>query len=157
MSDEFVQSYVSCYIILRHDNKVAFVLRSNTGWMDGHYGVAPSGRVEKGEPVLQAAIREAKEEVGITVRPEDLQHRTTCFSYNAESGIVWTNICFEATRWEGEVVNAEPHVHGSLDWFDVDDLPENVVPSHRFIVENALAGNSYCEYGWDIEETDQKL
>jgi len=157
VTDEFVQPYVACYVILRRDNKAAFVLRSNTGWMDGYYGVAPAGRVEKGETILQAAVREAKEEVGVVIRPGDLNHLTTCYLYNPEQDITWVNVCFEAAKWEGEVVNAEPEVHGSLDWFDIDNLPDNVVPSHRFIFENALAGNAYSEYGWNIEKIDQKL
>ncbi len=154
MTDEYAQPYAACYVILRRDNTIAFVLRANTSWMNGSYGLAPSGKVEKGETVLQAAIREAKEEVGITLRPEDLRHCTTCHRNNPEQGLSWVDVCFEAVEWQGEVVNAEPEVHSSLDWFDVDNLPDNIIPAHRFIVENALAGNPYCEYGWDVEETD---
>ena len=38
--------------------------RYQTGWHDGEYSV-PAGHVEAGETVTQAALREAREEVGL--------------------------------------------------------------------------------------------
>lgn len=38
--------YTAVYLVFRKNNKVAFVLRSNTDWMEGYYGL-PAGKVEK--------------------------------------------------------------------------------------------------------------
>lgn len=52
--------YLAAYLIFRNDEgKIAFVLRENTHWMNGYYGL-PSGKVEADERVLVAAAREAK-------------------------------------------------------------------------------------------------
>jgi 8-oxo-dGTP diphosphatase len=70
------QPRIAVYILLEKDGRHAFVKRSNTGWRDGYYSL-PSGKVEKGESYLRAAVREAKEEVGVTIDLEDLEHVLT--------------------------------------------------------------------------------
>lgn len=61
------------FIVLRNnDGAVLLHRRCNTGYMDGRYDL-PSGHVEKGEPLLRAAVRELREETGVTVLEEDLR------------------------------------------------------------------------------------
>lgn len=68
---------------------------------------APSGKVDTGESILDAVIREGVEEVGILVEPTDLRcvHTMHVHHPHEEPRIGW---CFEATRWTGEPVNQEP-------------------------------------------------
>lgn len=56
-------------VVLIEDGKVALVRRVNAR---GTYYVFPGGGVEAGETVRDAAIREAHEELGMTVRLGDL-------------------------------------------------------------------------------------
>jgi 8-oxo-dGTP diphosphatase len=138
--------YTAAYVVFRKKDKVAFLLRENTKWMNGYYGL-PAGRVEKGENFIEAAIREAKEEVGATLKPDDLKLILTGHRNHPDS--LWVDIVFEATNWTGELYNAEPHIHGELTWFKPDDLPENVVHYVRFYVMQIQAGKNYAEFGWD--------
>jgi 8-oxo-dGTP diphosphatase len=60
---------------------VLLLIRANTGYMDGHASL-PAGHVEPGEPADAAAVREAKEEIGVVVAPADVSfvhvmHRRT--------------------------------------------------------------------------------
>jgi 8-oxo-dGTP pyrophosphatase MutT (NUDIX family) len=137
--------YIASYIILRDGNNVAFVLRSDTKWMDGYYGL-PSGKVEAEETFIAAAVREGKEEVGIDIEPTHMRHVLTMHRHSEDS--TWVDIFFEVDEWSGEVVNAEPHKHSELAWLDLDSLPENVIPSVRFALEQIKAGVHYTEYGW---------
>lgn len=140
--------YIASYVVLKKNGKVAFVLRENTKWMNGHYGL-PSGKVEKNEPYLLAAVREALEEVGAKINPKHLKHVLTVHRYEPSSfASDWVDTFFEASEWEGEPYNAEPHMHSKLDWLDPKNLPKNVIPSVKFALEQIEAGNSYAEYGW---------
>lgn len=47
--------------------------RKNTGYMDGYWDFSASGHVENHESMKMATVREAKEELGIDVKIEDLE------------------------------------------------------------------------------------
>jgi len=134
---------------MKREGKIAFVLRSNASWMNGYYGL-PSGKVEKNESYVEAAIREAKEEVGVTLKTDDLQHIITIHRYESSSQAAdWVDVYFEAKDWQGEPYNAEPHVHSQLAWLDPAKLPKNVIPSVSFAISEIKAGKTYSEYGWN--------
>jgi len=140
--------YIASYIVVRNEGKIAFVLRSNTSWMNGYYGL-PSGKTEKDESFVAGAIREAKEEIGISLKPENVRHILTVHRKEpSEIGMTWVDVYFEADTWEGEPYNAEPHMHSKLEWLDPDKLPENVIPAVMFALEQIKNGRNYGEYGW---------
>ena len=62
---------ITAQLAVMQDDKVLLLKRYNTGYEDGKYSL-PGGHVEKGEEVTKAAIREAKEEIGIEIEPDDL-------------------------------------------------------------------------------------
>jgi len=140
--------YAAAYVILRRENKVAFVFRTNTKWMNDKYSL-PAGKVEIGESFLQAAIREAQEEVGIMVSAGQLTPVLTCHRREHGETDAWVDVLFEATVWQGEVINAEPHLHGEVAWLDIDNLPDNVIPSLAAALQAYRAGKTYYEYGWE--------
>jgi 8-oxo-dGTP diphosphatase len=132
-------------VIFRRGNKILFVLRQNTGWMDGHYAL-PGGHVDPNESFLAAACREAKEEVGIELTPDQLEHSISF--HKGDEGNVRVGIYFEAIDWEGEPHNAEPDVHAEIAWLDQDNLPENVIPTTREKIGLLKTGVTYTEQGW---------
>lgn len=144
--------YIAVYVLLRRDDgKVAFVKRSNTGWMDGKYGL-PAGKVEKFETYLQAAVREAKEEVGVDIDPSDLDHLATIHrdapDDKVDGDMSWVDILFEASKWQGEPYNAEPHMHSELAWLDINALPDTVIPVLADMIAVAESDQSYGEVEW---------
>ncbi|HSX53142.1 MAG TPA: NUDIX domain-containing protein [Patescibacteria group bacterium] len=148
MNYNTAQPHIACYVVLRMGSKIAFVLRSNTDYMNGCYGL-PSGKVEKNESFVQGAVREAKEEVGIEVKPSDLKQLITVHRFDNTSHINdWVDVYFEATKWKGKPYNAEPHLHSKLEWLDPVNLPENIVPAVLFTLSEIKKGKRYSEYGW---------
>lgn len=138
--------YIACFVILRRDNTVAFVKRKNTNYMDGHYGL-PAGKVEWGERYTHGAVREAHEEVGVTIDPKDVRFAHVCHRHDDNSD--WIDILFEVSQWQGEVVNAEPEKCEEIAWLDMNNLPDNMVPAVRYCLEAIARGEQFSEYGWD--------
>ena len=137
--------YVASYIIFQKDGKMAFLLRQNTGFMDGFYMLV-AGKVEDDESFTAAAIREAKEEAGVDIAAEDLKQVLTAHRQSPDSR--WVDMIFVADKWTGDLYNAEPDVHAELAWLDPKNLPENVVPYVKKYLEAITAGRTYAEYGW---------
>lgn len=105
--------YIAAYVLLERDKKWLFVKRTNTKWMDGYYGL-PSGKVEVREGFEAAAIRETKE-VGVVIKPKDLEFAGVFWRTEAnEPEMEWVDVFFRARSWQGEPVNAEPHVHSEI-------------------------------------------
>lgn len=146
MSDATATPHASAHVLLRRDNTIAFVLRSATGWMDGHYCL-PAGRVEQHESFSAAAAREAREEVGIELAASDLEHTLTVHRDSID-GTNWVDIYFTALSWSGEPYNAEPTKHSELAWLALDDLPENLMPGLGHCLRQIQDRQPYTEYGW---------
>lgn len=142
--------YIACFVILRRGNKVAMVLRKNTGWMDDHYGL-PAGKVEWQEQYTVGAVREAKEEAGVDILPTDLRFAHVAHRHSddgEELFMEWVDIYFEVEKWSGEPHNAEPEKSDGLEWLDLSSLPENIVPSQRAALQHIANGVTYSEFGW---------
>lgn len=140
--------FIAAFVIFRKDNKIALLLRSNTGYRDGEYGL-PSGKVDQGESYTQAAVREAKEEVAVDVKPDELQHVLTSHRQGDKDDTEWVDVIYEAKNWQGDLKNAEPHKHGELKWFDHNNLPDNTIPPIRHYLAEIKAGKTYTEWGWN--------
>lgn len=138
----------SCYVILRRQNQALFVLRSNTGFMDGMYAT-PSGHVEDMESFKQAAVRETMEEVGVVVKEEDLSHVHTMHRRAHEGDHIRIDVFFETKAWEGEPRNAEPDKHSRIEWLDLGSLPENITDYQAHALKEIKEGHTYSEYGWN--------
>lgn len=61
---------VAVHLFFLRDKQILLLRRFKTGYEDGSYSVV-AGHVDAGETVTQAAIREAKEEVGVMLEPTD--------------------------------------------------------------------------------------
>jgi 8-oxo-dGTP pyrophosphatase MutT (NUDIX family) len=63
---------VDVMLILVDDDSVLLALREGTGYADGLWNL-PSGKLEAGEDVVCAVVREAREEVGLCVGLEEVR------------------------------------------------------------------------------------
>ena len=119
-------------VILKKDGKLFLLQRSQTArYAPGCYHLI-GGRVEVGENFRQAIIREAREEVGISIDLKDLQFKHVFHRSLVEPSLVV--VVFECHVWQGEIVNVEPHKHMAMGWFDSNALPEPMVVPHKNIL-----------------------
>lgn len=119
--------------------QVLLQLRQNTGYKDGHWAAAAAGHVERDESVLQAAVREVREELGIDVDPEDLVPLTAMHRGEPGGPAIEQRVdfFFETTRWSGTPVLQESDKAADLRWFPFVALPDPVVP-HELAVLRAI-------------------
>ena len=133
------------YVVLRRDagaGQVLLQLRSGTGYRDGHWACAAAGHVEAGESAVAAAVREAREELGVRIAPEDLvplcaMHRTHANGRPVDERV---DFFFTCTRYEGSPRLLEPHKSADLRWWDLNALPDPVVPHERRVLDLLRTG-----------------
>jgi mutator protein MutT len=120
------RTIVDAMLILVREGEVLLAQRQGTGYADGQWNV-PSGHLEEGETIEQAVIREAREEIGITLTGGNLRFVHLCHFRNPE-GQARIGVFFEAQTWNGEPTNAEPHKCAQIAWFPLDQLPAGTYP-----------------------------
>lgn len=131
------------HLFLIRDQQVLLLRRFNTGYEDGNYSV-PAEHLDGGEQVKSAAIREAKEECGISISPEDLEVVGVMHRQSSDERI---DFFLATTNWVGEIINSEPHKCDDLSWHPVDNLPENVIPYVKNALDNYRQGTWFSEFG----------
>ena len=132
------------HLVLRRGNDVLFGQRQNTGFEDGSWHL-PSGHLEASESVVDALIREAKEEIGIDIKPDDVQF--SHIMHNSSSGGRMA-FFFAVRSWEGEPENQEPDKCSALQWFSSNELPEHMIDYCRVAMEHIRSGQPFSTYGW---------
>ncbi len=113
--------------------------RQNTGYKDGLFDFSASGHLKIGESYKQCAVREAAEELGVTIKEEDADF--AFLGQGVEEGYV--RIFFITTVWEGEPRIMEPEKCAKLEWFSVDELPEDMIENYRKVLEEILRGENF--------------
>lgn len=107
------------------------IRRQNTGFADGLWSL-PAGHVEKGESVKTAMIREAKEEINIDVLDKNLKLKHIL---HRKSNInTYIDFFFLCTKWQGEPINNEPQKCSDIKWFDIEQLPTDIIQYIKEII-----------------------
>lgn len=143
-SDKF-HLIAAVFVLLIKDDKIFLSKRINTGWEDGKYSII-GGHLDGDETATHAAVREAKEEVGVTIRPSDLEFFNVAHIITNTERI---HFSFVATQWEGEPTNAEPEKATDARWFPLNDLPKNLTDISRDTIVWYKDKKIYSEFGWE--------
>lgn len=132
------------HLMLRRGQEVLFGQRMNTGYEDGAWHL-PSGHLEGGESVVAALIREAEEEVGVRIAPQNVHF--SHIMHNESSGGRMA-FFFTVTEWDGDPTNLEPDKCSALEWFPLEALPEQMIPYCRTALDQVVADRPFSVYGW---------
>lgn len=136
-------SRVAVYLVLIKHDQVLLTLRQNTGFADGLYSLA-SGHLDEGEAIKHAMIREAKEEIGIIINPDDLK---LVHIMQHKSQKHYIDFYFQCEHYIGNPLNCEPEKCGDVSFFPKDKLPDNLVGNVSQALEQINIGSNYSEYG----------
>lgn len=136
-----------CYvgIILAKDNEFLLIKRHNSDWASGCWNF-PGGLVEENETLINAAAREAKEELGVIIATKDLELvHVLQVQANHQNTKDIIGFYFLARKWEGTPINNEPHRHSAVGWFSSDKLPENTTEHAKQALYGVKTGLRYSE------------
>ena len=118
------------------DGRLLMLRRANTGLMDGRFTL-PGGHRQRGETVVDAAVRECREEACVAI---DVIRPVAVLPY-AEG----VNFLFEATAWHGSPAIGEPERCDGLSFALADRLPAPTAPFVATALECLRAKRWYRE------------
>lgn len=58
------------------------------------------------------------------------------------------DVFLTAKKWHGKIKNLGPHKCDDLNWFDVNNLPKNIISYVKFAIDNIKDKKFYSEFGW---------
>ncbi len=131
---------------LYKQDTILLLRRKNAQFGDGMYSMV-GGKVEAHETALMGIVREIHEEIGLDIKPEMLELVHTF--HRKASGSELIALCFKADiSGYGIPVNREPTKHDDLQFFDLKQLPINILPAHKQAILFIQEGKTYSEHGW---------
>jgi len=141
------KSYSAVFpLILKNENTGVQILlhrRENTGYQDGKWDIAGSGHVDKNETAKAAVIRECKEEIGIDVKLEDINF--VHLSHRLSKDRIYYDIYFTIKSYTGTPIIMEPDKCSQMEWFLIDNLPDDIIDCRKQDIQNYTAGKYYSE------------
>jgi 8-oxo-dGTP diphosphatase len=137
---------VAAHLFLIRDNKILLLRRFNTGYEDGNYSVI-AGHLDGNETIQQGMCREALEEGRLILVPSDIEivhvmHR------KCEDGAEAINYFCTTKNCPTEPVNAEPHKCDDLSWFQLNQLPENIIPYVHTAIQHFQNKQLFSNFGF---------
>lgn len=124
----------------KNDSKTQVLLmqRKNTGDDDGNYEL-PGGHLESGEDLFDAMIREAKEELLVDIKRQNLQLAHIMHHYTGTR----INFVFHLDGKNYNFQIGEKDKCDSLVWFDINNLPKNISAKMQKMIKNVTSGILY--------------
>ncbi|WP_328971575.1 MULTISPECIES: phosphotransferase [Streptomyces] len=135
---------VDVHLILRRDGKagpeVLLSRRAGPVYATGLYH-CPSGHLDPEEDMVEAVIREACEETGVLIDPEDVTLAVTVHHSPPVGAGSRFGMFFEVRRWSGQPEVREPDLCDDMGWYPLEgELPEPMVAYCRAGLDAYRAG-----------------
>ncbi|MCZ4125922.1 NUDIX hydrolase [Streptomyces sp. H39-S7] len=146
MEPQPAQPVIDTHVILRDGDKLLLSRRGSPyGYGRWHM---PSGKLDPGESLKVGAARELSEETGVVVDPHHLRLVHVVHHRQADAG-TRIGFFFVATEWRGIPVNREPAKCLGLQWFSVQELPEDIIEyPHAGLLGYLKGDGGLTEHGW---------
>lgn len=125
-----------CVDLLMHKQedgqlKVLLMRRKNTGTNDGEYEL-PGGHLDPNEDLFDAMVRETEEELLIKIKREKLKIVHLMHHYTGTR----LNFVFAIDGSKLKPKIGEPEKCDKLEWFNIDNLPNNLSSKMKTMISN---------------------
>ena len=112
----------------------------------------PAGHVDEGENVYDAAIREAREELSITITKQDIIDSFVVNRRN-KSLAPYFDVYFEISSYKGQIKINEPEKCSELKWIDINNLPNDMIDFEIDAIRNRQRNIMFSTFDADNEKT----
>ena len=138
--NERFSEYAVLLFVIEEENDRLLLIHKKSGHGSGKVN-APGGRIEADESDFEAAVRETREEVGITPkRPEKVGELNFYFT----DGYLLKGYVFVSQEYSGEI---EETPEAAPFWCKTDEIPyENMWEDDRFWLPLMLCREKFCGY-----------
>lgn len=137
--------HVFALAFLVSGDNVLLMHRVNVSFGSGLYGLS-GGKVEVGETARQAVRREVAEELGLDIPFSDFKLVHTFHRKGIETELI--ALVFQADIAGMNFKNNEPAKCDEIHFFNLYQLPKNIIPAHKQAIELIVQGVSYSDHGW---------
>ena len=128
--------FVGASVWLHKDGRLLLQKRKDNGCWSDH-----GGCVELGETVEEAAVRELREETGLTAHSLELlgvfSGKELFYTYPNGDKVSIINIAYLCEDFSGDMMKQTAETT-DLQWFDLDNLPENILPPATAALKQCL-------------------
>ena len=107
-----------------------------TDWA-GLWG-APAGRLQEGEELEEALVRELAEETGLLAR--EFEFLETVYAEEPTTGRRYVHNLYRVSRWDGEAENRAPDEHETIAWVGAGEVAALPMPARLREILLALLG-----------------
>lgn len=130
-------------LILEDQGRLLFLRQTKKN--GGRYSLV-GGTVEENEFAREALSREALEEAGIMVSPQDMTLVHVLHRHKLKKDETQLMLYFRATRFRGIPESLEPKKFEDVRWLPLESLPDEVSKHTRHVLENIRQGQIYSEF-----------
>lgn len=155
----------ACEIYIVYKNSEVLMLkRSFKSQNFPDFLIGLGGHIDIDEDPLTAVIREANEESGVVLQPDDVKLKALSFHHHLDRKEVWCEYLFRAD------INSKPKLSNDIEgetlWFTIDELLDNeyVFPPSKHYLRHILSRTSGIKFSsskWNrlklVEETTNQV
>jgi 8-oxo-dGTP pyrophosphatase MutT (NUDIX family) len=161
--EKTIQLATEVYIL--HKDKVLMHKRAENKEKFPGFWIGPGGHINSEEDALTSAIREVKEETGVTLTPTNLKLKAIALHRHLDRKELWVSFVFLARiPTQQEIIHEMEE--GSSKWIDLKELQnlKNVFPPSSYYFDHVLndsPGVLYANSEWEnsllVRELNRKV
>ena len=139
------------YLIIKNKNDEVLLQRRQGTKLWPNYLALPAGHIDKNENAYEAAVREAKEELGIEISIDDIID-TFVVNRKNKSLPSYYDVYFEISKYTGNIRINEPEKCSELVWCNLNNLPEDMIDFEKEAIKKNSKGIKFSVIYVDNEK-----